>query len=176
MSLCPELDIAGQGDTIEEARNNLREAVELFFETASPNEIQTRLHQEVYVTQVEVSAVHFNRSSASQVCPKVSSNHEKHPESALRIRESRPNHGCRQDALDVNAGHFPASFHALEGISETLADVTIKHIDSGVLIDADSTQSYPTSGNRIKPDWRFRDAVGICSGGASPCKVRDPPG
>ncbi len=55
VSLCPELDIASQGDTIEEARNNLREAVELFFETASPNEIQTRLHQEVYVTQVEVS-------------------------------------------------------------------------------------------------------------------------
>ena len=48
VSLCPELDIASQGDTIEEARNNLREAVELFFEAASPNEIQTRLHEEVY--------------------------------------------------------------------------------------------------------------------------------
>ena len=57
MSLCPELDIASQGDTIEEARNNLREAVELFFEAASPNEIQTRLHEEVYVTQLEVSVV-----------------------------------------------------------------------------------------------------------------------
>ncbi len=55
VSLCPEMDIASQGDTIEEARNNLREAVELFFEAASPNEIQTRLHEEVYVTQVEVS-------------------------------------------------------------------------------------------------------------------------
>jgi predicted RNase H-like HicB family nuclease len=55
--LCPELDIASQGDTIEEARNNLREAVELFFEAASPNEIQTRLHEEVYVTQLEVSVV-----------------------------------------------------------------------------------------------------------------------
>jgi predicted RNase H-like HicB family nuclease len=55
VSLCPELDIASQGDTIEKARNNLREAIELFFETASPNEIQTRLHEEVYVTQVEVS-------------------------------------------------------------------------------------------------------------------------
>ncbi|HYA42897.1 MAG TPA: type II toxin-antitoxin system HicB family antitoxin [Syntrophobacteraceae bacterium] len=55
VSLCPELDIASQGDTIEDARNNLREAVELFFETASPNEIQARLHEEVYVTQVEVS-------------------------------------------------------------------------------------------------------------------------
>jgi predicted RNase H-like HicB family nuclease len=54
VSLCPELDIASQGDTIEEARGNLREALELFFETASPKEIETRLHQEVYVTQVEV--------------------------------------------------------------------------------------------------------------------------
>lgn len=55
VSLCPELDIASQGDTIEEARTNLREALELFFETASPKEIQTRLHEEVYVTQVEVA-------------------------------------------------------------------------------------------------------------------------
>ena len=54
VSLCPELDIASQGNTIEEARGNLREALELFFETASPKEIKTRLHQEVYVTQVEV--------------------------------------------------------------------------------------------------------------------------
>ena len=55
VSLCPELDIASQGDTIEEARINLREALELFFETASPMEIQTRLHEEVYITQVEVA-------------------------------------------------------------------------------------------------------------------------
>ena len=44
VSLYPELDVASQGDTIEEARENLREALELFFETASPEEIQTRLH------------------------------------------------------------------------------------------------------------------------------------
>ena len=43
MSLCPELDMASQGDTVEEARENLREALELFFETASSEEIQTRL-------------------------------------------------------------------------------------------------------------------------------------
>ncbi|MDD3953071.1 MAG: type II toxin-antitoxin system HicB family antitoxin [Lentisphaeria bacterium] len=55
VSLCPELDIASQGDTIEEARVNLREALELFFEAASPSEIKTRLHTEVYVTQVEVA-------------------------------------------------------------------------------------------------------------------------
>lgn len=55
VSLCPEFDIASQGDTIEDARKNLREALELFFESASPKEIQTRLHEEVYVTRVEVA-------------------------------------------------------------------------------------------------------------------------
>jgi predicted RNase H-like HicB family nuclease len=55
VSFCPELDIASQGETIEEARENLREALALFFETASPKEIQTRLHDEVYVTRVEVA-------------------------------------------------------------------------------------------------------------------------
>jgi predicted RNase H-like HicB family nuclease len=55
VALCAELDIASQGDTIQEARENLREALELFFESASPKEIQNRLRQEVYVTQVEVA-------------------------------------------------------------------------------------------------------------------------
>ncbi len=53
--LCPELDIASQGATVAEARENLKEALELFFETASATEIQQRLHEEVYVTQVEVA-------------------------------------------------------------------------------------------------------------------------
>ena len=55
VSLCPELDIASQGDTIEGARDNLKEALELFFETASAEEIQHRLHGDVFVTQVEVA-------------------------------------------------------------------------------------------------------------------------
>ena len=55
VSLCPEVDVASQGMTIEEARENLREALALFFETASPQEIQTRLRSEVYVTHVEVA-------------------------------------------------------------------------------------------------------------------------
>jgi predicted RNase H-like HicB family nuclease len=54
VSLCPELDIASQGTTIEEARANLIEALTLFFETASPSEIASRLQSEVFVTQVEV--------------------------------------------------------------------------------------------------------------------------
>ena len=55
VALCPELDVASQGDSVEEARQNLREAVELFFECASPEEITKRLAGEVYVTHVEVT-------------------------------------------------------------------------------------------------------------------------
>lgn len=55
VSLCPELDVASQGDTIEQARDNLREALELFFECASPEEIAQRLDDEVFVTHVEVN-------------------------------------------------------------------------------------------------------------------------
>ena len=54
VSLCPELDIASQGDTVEEAKANLREALELFFECAPPEEVQERLGTDVFVTQVEV--------------------------------------------------------------------------------------------------------------------------
>ena len=56
VALCPELDIASQGDTVSEARDNLKEALELFFETAPATEIEDRLHTEIYVTQVEVTA------------------------------------------------------------------------------------------------------------------------
>ncbi|MFO7953719.1 MAG: type II toxin-antitoxin system HicB family antitoxin [Thioalkalivibrio sp.] len=57
MSLCPEVDVASQGATIEEARDNLREALELFFESAPEDELQERLHGEVFVTSVEVAVV-----------------------------------------------------------------------------------------------------------------------
>jgi predicted RNase H-like HicB family nuclease len=55
VALCPELDVASQGDSIEEARANLQEALELFLETASAEEIRQRLREEVYVTRVEVA-------------------------------------------------------------------------------------------------------------------------
>ncbi len=55
VALCPEVDIASQGHTIEEARDNLREALELFFETASSAEIRARLRDEIFVTRVEVA-------------------------------------------------------------------------------------------------------------------------
>lgn len=54
-SFCPDLDVASQGNSIEEARDNLREAIELFFECASPEEVSARLHEEVYITHLEVA-------------------------------------------------------------------------------------------------------------------------
>ena len=56
VSLCPELDVASQGLTVEEATANLKEAVELFLECADAEEIKRRLHTEVFVTRFE--AVH----------------------------------------------------------------------------------------------------------------------
>jgi predicted RNase H-like HicB family nuclease len=55
MSLCPALNVASQGKTVEEARDNLREALELFFDSASQDEIKQRLRDEMFVTQVEVA-------------------------------------------------------------------------------------------------------------------------
>ena len=55
VALCPELDIASQGNTVEEARHNLVEALELFVETADPAEVERRLPDEFFVTRVEVA-------------------------------------------------------------------------------------------------------------------------
>lgn len=54
LALCPELDVASQGASIEEARTNLVEAIELFLESASHDELSHRLHDEIFVTRVEV--------------------------------------------------------------------------------------------------------------------------
>ncbi len=55
VSLCPELDIASQGDSVEEAKANLKEALDLFFEVAPKGEIQQRLGGEIYLSQIEVA-------------------------------------------------------------------------------------------------------------------------
>jgi predicted RNase H-like HicB family nuclease len=54
VALCPEYDVASQGAIIEEARENLIEALTLFFECADPAEINHRFRPDVFVTQVEV--------------------------------------------------------------------------------------------------------------------------
>ncbi len=54
VSVCPELDVASQGDTVDEARANLIEAVQLFLETASSTEIEGRMSLDTHVTEFEV--------------------------------------------------------------------------------------------------------------------------
>ena len=53
-ALCPELDVASQGDTVTEARDNLAEALTLFFETAPAEEIDRRLRSGIHVAGAEV--------------------------------------------------------------------------------------------------------------------------
>lgn len=55
VALCPELDVASQGDRVKETRTNLAEAVGLFLESASPAEITSRLRSETRVTKLEVA-------------------------------------------------------------------------------------------------------------------------
>ena len=55
VSLCPEVDVASQGRTVEEALANLKEAVELFLECAAPEEVQQRYKSELFVTRFEAA-------------------------------------------------------------------------------------------------------------------------
>jgi predicted RNase H-like HicB family nuclease len=65
VSTCPELDIVSQGDSVEDARMNLLDAVEGFFETASQSEIQSRLRKETYITPImpTVPIIKFKKAS-----------------------------------------------------------------------------------------------------------------
>ena len=55
VALCPEIDVASQGDTLDDARANLREAVELFLDTANSTEITGRFSSEKVVEPLEVT-------------------------------------------------------------------------------------------------------------------------
>jgi predicted RNase H-like HicB family nuclease len=55
IALCPELDVASQGGTVEEARRNITAAVKLFLETASPSEIRRRMSRETHITQLAIA-------------------------------------------------------------------------------------------------------------------------
>lgn len=54
VALCPELDVASQGSSIEEAKENLTEAVELFLEVAPKEEARARFRESSFVTTLEV--------------------------------------------------------------------------------------------------------------------------
>ena len=55
VALCPALDIASQGSSIEQARANLKEALEMFFETADPAELGMRVGSDLFVTHVDIA-------------------------------------------------------------------------------------------------------------------------
>lgn len=55
VALCPELDIASQGDTVEAAKSNLQEPIELFFEHASKNEIEYRLKNDIFIINMQIA-------------------------------------------------------------------------------------------------------------------------
>lgn len=54
-ALCSELDVASQGNTVEEAKSNLKEAIELFFEHASKGEIASKLKTDVFITNLQIA-------------------------------------------------------------------------------------------------------------------------
>ncbi len=55
VATCPELEVVSEGDTVEEARDNLAEAVSIVLEEASPDELKRRMKSDVYVTRLEVA-------------------------------------------------------------------------------------------------------------------------
>jgi len=55
VALCPELDVASQGNTVEEAKSNLQEAIELLLEHASKDEIAFRLKKDFFITNMQIA-------------------------------------------------------------------------------------------------------------------------
>ncbi len=56
VATCPELDVASQGKTRKKAENMVREAVELFLESATEKEIKRRLaRRNVVVKPLELA-------------------------------------------------------------------------------------------------------------------------
>lgn len=52
---CPELEgCQTQGDSLEEVLNNIKEAIKLYIETLSKDEIETFLSKEILTTSLEV--------------------------------------------------------------------------------------------------------------------------
>ncbi len=55
VALCPELDVASQGRTVDEAESNLREAVDAFLAAADAAEVAHRLEHPVVVRSFEAA-------------------------------------------------------------------------------------------------------------------------
>lgn len=70
VALCPEFDVVSQGATVPEARENLREALELFFEEASPEEQERRCRHEVHVTDLNIAVGYAATIEAMKEAPR----------------------------------------------------------------------------------------------------------
>jgi predicted RNase H-like HicB family nuclease len=55
VATCPELGVASQGRTVKEAHGMIQEAVNLFLETASPDEIKRCLAKGAKVRRLEMA-------------------------------------------------------------------------------------------------------------------------
>ncbi len=54
VALCPEIDEAPQGATVEDAKKNLTEAMQRFFKCASESEVAQGLSGESFIASLEV--------------------------------------------------------------------------------------------------------------------------
>ena len=67
VATCPEVDVVSQGDTVEQARLNLLEAVEGFLEVASSSEIKRRLKTETYIMPIMPSTLNIKSKPAPKL-------------------------------------------------------------------------------------------------------------
>jgi predicted RNA binding protein YcfA (HicA-like mRNA interferase family) len=104
VALCPELDIASEGKTIEEARANLVEALSLFFETADPSEVVRRFHDEVLSRKSRYRLGKLRVLSGSEICHIL----EHHGFVAVRQRGS---HRIMQKRIDGTTITVPVVEH-----------------------------------------------------------------
>ena len=55
VAMCPEVDVGShRGDAVEEAKANLKEAVELFLDLTLQQEVRQRMASESYISAMEV--------------------------------------------------------------------------------------------------------------------------
>ena len=73
IATCIDLDIVSQGNTPEQARLNLVEAVELFFETAAPSEVRRRLKHPKIITSImpTVPAIRAKQSNTRKTAARI---------------------------------------------------------------------------------------------------------
>lgn len=146
VSLCPELDIASQGGTVTEARDNLQEALALFFETASPAEIERRSRDEVHVTRVEVPGRMIERRAA-----------EEEPDD-IRAVDVQPRAGCRiwLRYSDGAAGEVDLSHLAGKGVFRVWND---RDFFNGVHVSPHGSIAWDDE-IELCPDALYQDLTG----------------